>query len=329
MLFLLLEPAAALTKYGIARISAGELIVVREEQESIYVPEDGEVEILLNDVLRVGQNSFVILSTVDQTDVKMGSNAVFQIKPWKSRNKTGYLRMLYGKMNFKTKKLEKRRRFRFKTASATIGVRGTGADCEVGSSGNTGCTGRSGKTEIQGNYGPSRELTTNRMSIVVGNRPASQMIEMAPKESGTDEKQEEKALAKASPTSSQSTSLSQEQEALGTGVIEPEHLEESKKEEVNADESLKQEMIFESEKEGDEEVETDEDFEKDLEESEEDAEVVELEISAPLDIPGQIDVETDVDATPELPEINVEDDIEDAVQESKNASGRLNLDFDK
>lgn len=329
ILLMLVEPVIALTKYGIVRIRTGEITVVRDDQESIYVPEDGGVEIMVNDVLRMGQNSFAVLQTEEQTDIKMGSNAVFQVKPWKSRNKTGYLRMLYGKMNFKTKKLKKTRRFRFKTASATISVKGTGADCEVGSSGNTGCTGRSGQTEIQGNSGPSRELTNNRMSIVVGNRPASQVIETTP-ETGTEDKEESKAFAKASPTSAQSSSLSQEKEALGSGIVEPDDLEESKKEEVAADESLEQELKLESGKEGEEqEAETDEAFEKDLQESEEDTEVVELDTSAPLDLPDRIEIAPESDSTPELPEIDVEDDIEDAVQESKNALGRLELEFEK
>ncbi|MBT6611613.1 MAG: hypothetical protein HOB38_05880 [Deltaproteobacteria bacterium] len=334
-LFLFLEPAVALTKYGTAQIQAGHLIVVRDGQESVYASEDGEVEVRLNDVIRVGQNSFVILKTEEQTDIKMGSNAVFQVKPWKNRKKSGYLRMLYGKMNFKTKKLQKRKRFRFKTASATIGVKGTGADCEVGSTGNTGCTGRSGKTEIQGNSGPPRDLTTNQMSIVVGNGPASQTIEVPQEESAAEgegedpEKAEVKTFAKASPTSSQSSSLSQEGIAVEAGIIEQEHLEESKKEEVTVDESLEQEQEAEAQEDADEEdADTDEEFEEDLKESEESMEVAELEVNVPVDIAGQIEVDTATETTPEIPEVNVDDDIEDAVQESKNSMGKLNLDFE-
>lgn len=318
-LLLLVEPAIALTKYGVVRVRSGELTIVRDEQESVYVPEDGDVEILVNDVLRMGEDAFAVLNTIEQTDIKMGSNAVFQVRPWKSRKKTGYLRMLYGKMSFNTKILQKRKRFRFKSASAMIGVKGTGADCEVGSSGNTMCTGRSGKTMIQGNLGPSQALTANRMSIVVGNRAASQTIEMEPEGGGGEG--DEKSLAKSSPTSRQSTSLSREQEAVNRGVIEQESLDESKQEEVAADDPL--EPVTETD-DGEEE-ETDEEFEQDMAESEEGTEVVELETTIPLDIPS---VQPEPDTTPEMPDIDVEDEIEDAVQESKNLKARMLLEFD-
>jgi len=329
-LLFIIEPAVALTKYGTARIQSGELIIVRDNQERIYVARDGEVEVQVNDVLRVGRNSFVVLETAEKTDIKMGSNAIFQVKPWRSRKKTGYLRMLYGKMNFKTKKLEKRKRFRFKTAAATIGVKGTGADCEVGSTGNTGCAGRSGKTTIQGNSGPSKELTTNQMSLVVGSLPASKTIAVQPEKSDAVKKEETKQFAKAAPTSKQSSSLSQEKQALNSGVVAQGDLKESKKDEVDADESLEQEMKLESTRESEEEAsETDEAFEEDLKSSESETETVELDADLPVDIAGRIKVDTPDDGTPDLPEINIEDDIEDAVQESKDASGRLILDFEK
>ena len=114
---LLIEPVSALTKYGTARIQNGELTVIRDNQENVYVPGNGNVDILVNDVIRVGKNSLVVIDTVEQTNIRMGDNAVFQVRPWKTRGRTGYLRMLYGKMNFETKKLPQRRRFRFKTAA--------------------------------------------------------------------------------------------------------------------------------------------------------------------------------------------------------------------
>ncbi|MBT7892104.1 MAG: hypothetical protein HN580_24015, partial [Deltaproteobacteria bacterium] len=73
---------------------------------------------------------------------------------------------------------------------------------------------------------------------------------------------------------------------------------------------------------------TDEEFEEDLKESEESMEVAELEVNVPVDIAGQIEVDTATETTPEIPEVNVDDDIEDAVQESKNSMGKLNLDFE-
>jgi len=329
LIFLMVEPAIAQMKYGSARIQTGELTVVRNEVESLYVPEDGEVEILLNDLLRVGKDSFVILSTNEQTDIKMGSNAIFQIKPWKSRNKTGYVRMLYGKMNFKTEKLENRRRFSFKTASATIGVRGTGADCEVGSTGNTGCIGRSGNTVIQGNSGPPQELTANLMSIVAGNQPASQVMEVVPETSAGGEKDESKAYEKPAAGASGSSTLSREQDAVSSGVVSQEALDESKRNDVSVDEPLDQELQQQAAGPAEEEAEADEAFEENLKQSDENATVAELEVSAAPEVPDLGGIGGLGGRVPEPPVVGIQNEIEDAVQESKNAKSRLRLEFSK
>ncbi|MFH2131343.1 MAG: hypothetical protein ABIK68_13290, partial [bacterium] len=140
------------------------------------------------------------------------------------------------------------------------------------------------------------------------------------------DKVDTKTFAKVSPTSTQSSALSQEDQALSAGIIEQEHLDESKKEEVAADESLQPELEAEAQQEGEEE-ETDEEFEKDFKQSEEKGTIAELVVNIPVEPAVQIDIGTA--ATPEIPEIKVEDAIEDAVQESKNSAGKMILNFDK
>ena len=200
-------------------------------------------------------------------------------------------------------------------------MKGTSADCEVGSTGNTSCTGRTGTTEIQGQYGPPQELPPNNMSLVIGNRPASETIKVEAGEGG----QEGKSFAKVSPTSGQSSSLAGEKEALGTGVIDPKQLEDSKKEGVGVGESLKQEIMMESSKQ-DEETEADAEFEKDLQDSEEGVEEIAMDVTGALDLTGVADVDTDA---MELPDVNVEEDIEDAIEESKDLKARLRMTFEK
>ena len=110
-----MEIGFGLTKYGDAEVKKGKLIIVRDGRTFLYDTNSGDVPVLKNDVLRVGKKSYVVLNTVEDTRIKMGANAVFQIRPWKQRKKIGYLRMLYGKLVFKTKKLlKKKRKFRYK-----------------------------------------------------------------------------------------------------------------------------------------------------------------------------------------------------------------------
>lgn len=103
--FLLMSSALGLTEYGSARVLKGDLTVVRNGKIYTYTSNNQNVSILTGDVLQVGQESRVILNTVESTQIRLGSNSVFQVKPWKKRQKTGYARLLYGKLRFITKKM--------------------------------------------------------------------------------------------------------------------------------------------------------------------------------------------------------------------------------
>ncbi len=230
-LFLLLESAFGLTKYGDAQIVKGTLTIFNttNRQEKTYTKEDGEILVKLNDLLRVNANSLIVLKTVEDTDIKMGSHALFLVAPWEKREKKGNLRMLYGKMSFKTKKLKGKRRFRLKTASATISVKGTGGNCEAGSTGNTGCIGKEGVFTLQGNKGPEQNLEANKLALVVGNNPVTKTMNF---ELADDMLNKPPAISK------ESTSLEQENVAVAAGLISQEDLDESKSSEASAESSF-------------------------------------------------------------------------------------------
>lgn len=122
---LLSAPAWAASKYGDANIEKGKITVLREGSRLTYKQGDSGVEINHLDVIRVGRDSNVVLSTVEKATITLGSNAVFQVKPWQRREEKGFFRMLFGRMRAKISGLGASERFNVHTATATIGVKGT------------------------------------------------------------------------------------------------------------------------------------------------------------------------------------------------------------
>ena len=214
---LYMQSAYGLPKYGDAVIKRGSLTVVRQGQSTVYNSGDQAIEIQQKDVLRAGRSSQIVLSTVEETSVRMGSNAVFQVKSWQQRQKTGLLRMLYGKMLFKTKKLRGRNRFRLKTATAIMGVKGTEGNTEVGSTGNTVLVCNTGVCTMQGNSGDEVDVPKNRASMSTGG-----------KTSNTFEAEVETETEKGDANESGSANVKLEQNAVDAGVVDQGDLDKSK-----------------------------------------------------------------------------------------------------
>lgn len=229
-------------KYGDAVIKKGSLTVVRGGRTSIFNTSGTPIEIQQNDVLRAGRSSQIVLQTLEETTITIGSNAVFQVKPWQHRQKKGVLRMLYGKMLFKTKRLKGKRRFRLKTATAVMGVKGTEGNTEVGSTGNTILVCNTGICTMQGNLGNEIEVPQNSASMSTGRKTSNTF--KAETETETD-----KEVA----NDPNSNSVSLEQEAVGAGVVEQGDLQQSK--ETQADIG---EQIQTSEEANEQETEADE-----------------------------------------------------------------------
>ena len=140
LLLMILMPAAsvfAATKYGDAIIERGKMTVLREGQRMSFTVADGKTVINSSDVIRVGADSRVVLQTTEKATVTLGSNAVMQVQPWETPSNKGVFRMLFGRVRAKIVGLVANERFNMRTATATIGVKGSGHDNTVNAQGIT------------------------------------------------------------------------------------------------------------------------------------------------------------------------------------------------
>ncbi len=238
---LLFENGFALVKYADAFVKRGTLTIVREGKALKHKKNyKKSVEVLKDDVLRSGRKSYVKLKTVEKTTIFMGSNAVFQVRPWKQKKEQGLLRMLFGKAKFKTAKLKSRRRkFSLKTAMAVIGVKGTGWKQKTASSGATDTDVSEGIVQVTPSKGSPLDLRAGQRSLTISQNEVSNPIETEKDSSpSADEDKDPEDLDAPSPTSKQSTEIEGENKYVETGRVDQSKLDESKKESVDIDETL-------------------------------------------------------------------------------------------
>ena len=113
----LANSAWALAQFGEAEICAGELLVVRERKRWVFRPPRAPVKIFENDILRVERSSLVILRAGDRSLLmRLGSNSLVEIRPWRKGEKRGMIRILYGRADVAI--LVRGRRVYMRTASA-------------------------------------------------------------------------------------------------------------------------------------------------------------------------------------------------------------------
>lgn len=118
-------PAVAATQYGNAVVEQGRMIVLREGKRLTYNQSAERVPVVEQDLIRVQDNSRVVLRPREGTEVTLGANAVFQVKPWQRHEESGFLSALFGRFRAAVVGLTGGERFNVKTATATIGVKGT------------------------------------------------------------------------------------------------------------------------------------------------------------------------------------------------------------
>jgi hypothetical protein len=115
----------AASKYGDATVEQGSMTIIREGS-AINVKASGQtVPVNEQDLVRVRDDSRVVLKTADRATVTLGANAVFQVQPWEQQEKKGLFKMLFGRFRASVAGLTGGERFNAKTATATIGVKGT------------------------------------------------------------------------------------------------------------------------------------------------------------------------------------------------------------
>ncbi len=335
-IFVFVSPAFGLKKYGDAFIKKGHMTVLRGGQNLKFSDSGRTYLIFNNDVLKVGDDSLVILRTVQDAIVQIGSNAVFQVRPWKQKKKHGYLRMLFGKAIFKVRKFfVKKKRFNFKTATAVAGVRGTKWKEQVTSTG-VGETegieeivvltpvGRNFEIHVKPG---ERALSLNTVKIT---RPIK-----VPVEERVKEEEPEIVLTSLPPTSKESVKIENKEFYIINNIVTADEFKEYEREFVDINENFdKLEEPPPGEKEEVEE-EPDEDFEEDLKESEDVPEVelqaalplVSIEVGKPIESEKIPEIELDLD-TEEIIE-DLTDIVNEAATESLDKKGNLSIQFEK
>ncbi len=350
-ILLFAQSASGLTKYGDVTINKGSLILVRNGQTLRFTDPDQTYEILKNDVLKVGPDSMITLNTVQNTIVKMGSNAVFQVRPWKQKKKRGYLRMLYGKALVMTRKIYiKKDRFHLKTATAVAGVRGSLWKPEVTSNGILEIEVREGKVGITPTYSRDVEILVNK-----GQRSVSLNGIKATEPTAYEPEKEPPGLDSVPPTAKESVEIDNKEFYVENDLTDMDAFEESEKETADIDEIIEEpeEIQPESkEEEPDEETkdepeetideEADKDFEEDLAESE-DLSEMEVIDEIPLDLPDTMKqddiIDEGVKITDDTPEIDFPDasdilddasnTVDDAVNENLQQQGNVKIIIEK
>ena len=115
----------AAPQYGEAVIGKGSMTIVREGRSLQFETVNQRVPVNEDDLIRVRAESEVVLTSREKATITLGSNSVFQVKPWRARGQSGTVRALFGRFRAAIVGLTGGEQFNVRTATATIGVKGT------------------------------------------------------------------------------------------------------------------------------------------------------------------------------------------------------------
>ena len=156
------EPLFAAAKYGDAILKRGSMTVVRQGRTTRYRRINQSIPIEENDLIRVRSRSRVLLKTREKADMTLGSNSVFHVKRWRKKGKTGFARSLFGRFRATVTGLFGGSRVNVRTASATIGVKGTRFQVQVTNRGGTLLAVQESNVALEGQTGPEVDVGENR-----------------------------------------------------------------------------------------------------------------------------------------------------------------------
>lgn len=166
----------AATQYGEATIEQGSMTVLREGQTLTFDEPNRPVPVNEGDLIRVRPESVVQLKSRENATITLGSNAVFQVKPWRAKGKTGFLRALFGRFRASVATLTGGEQFNVRTATATIGVKGTKFFWQTNNRGGSLVGVTQSNVGVQGQIGPEQGLGPGFASLVLGSNPATSPI---------------------------------------------------------------------------------------------------------------------------------------------------------
>ena len=180
LIVLLISPFAnAAVKYGEMTIRKGNVIVVRNHRMRLYTQKNNPVVLYENDTVRTLKGSALSLTNPDQNRVYLGANSIMQLKKWKQKKSSGTIRMLFGKFRARTTKFRKNRSLNIRTATATMGIKGSLLD------GNTGPDFTSGQNlggdiSIINNAGEEYDISEGQMGFLVDSLDQTVNFELLP-----------------------------------------------------------------------------------------------------------------------------------------------------
>jgi hypothetical protein len=222
------SPAAwAAAKYGDAMVEQGTMTIVREGQSINFAASGKPVPVNEKDLVRVRDNSRVQLKTADSASVTLGANAVFQVEPWQQQEQKGMFRMLFGRFRATVTGLAGGERFNVKTATATIGVKGTEYSSAVTTGGYTSVLGIESVVENTGSDGVAQPISPGQVSVTAS--PATPAIP-APQEFIDAMRN----LNSPSPWNTAALYLPAMQALINAGVVSPAALDKWKQEQAEA-----------------------------------------------------------------------------------------------
>lgn len=221
----LASPLWGAPRYGDATIEQGSLTVVRGGKRLNFTQSQGRVPVEEQDLLRVGPSSRVLLNTPQKATLTLGSNAVMHVKPWEKRERRGFLSMLFGRVRSSVAQLTGGEQFSLKTATATIGVKGTEFDTTQDVNQNVWTFTREGLVEFFGLEGLAVDIPPGNISVIVNGGSASDPTTLPPLMQSLLE-----SLDAVDPTSDAAGELPGGQELVDSGIVDQGQLDESKQE---------------------------------------------------------------------------------------------------
>jgi len=218
--------ALAAANYGMAEVEKGTLTLVREGSKLNYQASGTPVQVVVDDVLLVQKDSRVVLRTVDKAVVTIGSNAAFQVRPWESQEKSGLLRALFGRFRVKATELTGGAEFNLKTATATIGIKGTEYTGSVTSQGDAIILVQESTVQLAGLDGVQQPVRPDLIAVALNGKEGATAASLPPEQLTAE--MNIQSLDSPNASSAQAAQLPAEEQLVKSGIISQKDIAESK-----------------------------------------------------------------------------------------------------
>ena len=210
---------------GQAEVTAGSLVLVRSGAKSVFASPHAPIGIEQGDVLLVQPASQAVLKSGKGT-LTLGANTVFQVQPWEFKSETGYLRLLFGKFRASVVGLRGGESFNIKTATATIGVKGTEFSGAATAQGDVVVLVTDSVVQMTGQSGPTESIAPGQIVVALNAKATATPAALPPPELKAELAQG--TLESPLPTAAAASNLPEEKALVRTGIVTQQELFEAK-----------------------------------------------------------------------------------------------------